>query len=162
MKNRVEVKQNRHWLFWPLLFLIFFFLVHVYFFSGNGYFAYLNVLEYKEKIEQQNKQLEKEKEMLTNKLKKLKKDSDALEELSPMYLLYKDEVSIIKFYEQDDDDNPIREKEHSYDILYLQRVFVASVSLLMIIITFGFWKWQHRQIQKEEDEKLASLEKISK
>lgn len=147
MKKVAEATHKRHWLFWPLLFLVFFFLAYVYFFSTNGYFAYLNLLSYKEKVANQNKQLEKEKQLLIERMERLEQDSDALEQLTPVYLLYKDDVEVVKFYQETEDQSLDKLPPKHYDIAALQRVFFGLVSFLILTITFFFWsldKKEHR------------------
>lgn len=148
MTKIAERNSKRHWLFWPLLFLVFFFLFYVYFFSTNGYFSYLNILSYKQELENQNQQLEKEKNLLIERIKKLEQDSDALEQLTPVYLLYKEDVEVIKFYQETEDKTLTEPSPKQYDIVALQRVFFGLVSFLILTITFFFWS-----IEKKDDKK---------
>lgn len=142
--KKTEAKTNRHWLTVPLFFFVVFFLSYIYFFSSNGYFAYKNMLTYKEKLQQRNQQLEEEKTIIQERLQQLQNDSAALEVFTPVYFLYQDDVSVIKFLQLSGEQPQENPEKKNYDIYFLQQMFVTVVSGFMLLLTLFFWYRQKK------------------
>lgn len=142
------VKSRRHWLFWPFFFFLLQAGAYIFFFSENGYLAYLNAYRKKVQIEERIASLEKQKKQMGEKLGLLKNRKSALKHFSREFLLFENKVRILKFVDEQKEQN-IKHNE-GYDIAFYQKAYLAATTVILLAVTFIFKKISLRPVEDEE------------
>ncbi|MDH5719382.1 MAG: septum formation initiator family protein [Spirochaetia bacterium] len=151
VKIRELLKSSyENWLLWPFLFLILCIIVYNFYFGRNGYLEYQNELIKKKNLENEIASINNSISKLENKIGILKNDKEAGKDFAKTYLYYDNDVQIWKFI---DEKKSIEEQENTLiDINSLRNIYIAAVSILILVLTFVFWilKQKSDTAKKEE------------
>ena len=131
--------KNRHWLYWPFVFLILQVLFYLFFLGSRGYLAYKKLFEEKITLQDQIAYLENEKKSLLNRKNILKDDKTAKDKFQQELYLYapKDNSEILKFklgpktFSKEDSDQ--------YTLLDWQYMYLIVGGIMQILIVILFY-----------------------
>ncbi|MCB1146091.1 MAG: septum formation initiator family protein [Leptospiraceae bacterium] len=130
--------STQHWLFWPFILLLALFTGYVLILGENGYLNYRSALAEKTRLEQKIQAFEDQKSALRKKLTILTDKDKALEAFAREFLLFPEKVSILKF--QEESNEIVKDQVQKNNTSLWQRVYVLGSSVLLLLMTFLFWR----------------------
>ena len=140
--------SREHWLFWPLVLLLFLGVGYNFLFSQSGYLVYIEKNREKRQLQLEIEQLKAKKETLLKNLEDLRNDDTAFPIFSKEHFLYDNTVTILKFF---DTQAPLPDvDEREYDIEHLRKIYIIVASFVLLGATFVFWQWHSASSEEAE------------
>lgn len=140
--------SREHWLFWPLVLMLFLGVGYNFLFSQSGYLVYTEKNREKNQLQLDIEQLKTKKETLLKNLRNLQNDETAFPIFSKEHFLYNNTVMILKFFDTKAPAPDVDEKE--YDIEHLRKTYIIIASFILLGATFVFWQWHSASSNEDE------------